>query len=114
MSDGISDVCSSDLQHAINGQGIAAAHLSIVQVRRRNTLTVYGVLLACSLPFLSSTWTGESWVHLGVEWLGLGLILLAIAGRCWCILYLGGHKGAELIDQGPYSDRKRTRLNSSH
>lgn len=78
-------------------------HLSIVQVRRRNTLTVYGVLLVCTLPFLSSTWSDESWVHLGVEWVGLGLILLAIAGRCWCILYLGGHKGAELIDQGPYS-----------
>jgi membrane-associated PAP2 superfamily phosphatase/protein-S-isoprenylcysteine O-methyltransferase Ste14 len=78
-------------------------HLSIVQVRRRNTLTMYGVLLACWLPFLSSTWPAESWVHLGVEWAGLGLILLAISGRCWCILYLGGHKGAELIDQGPYS-----------
>jgi protein-S-isoprenylcysteine O-methyltransferase Ste14 len=77
--------------------------LSMVQVRRRNTLTVYGVLLVCALPFLSSTWPAESWVHLGVEWVGLGLILLAIAGRCWCILYLGGHKGAELIDQGPYS-----------
>jgi len=78
-------------------------HLSIVQVRRRNTLTVYGVLLVCLLPFLSSTWPAESWMHQGVEWAGLGLILLAIAGRCWCILYLGGHKGAELIDQGPYS-----------
>ncbi|MGB3290077.1 MAG: phosphatase PAP2 family protein [Burkholderiaceae bacterium] len=78
-------------------------HLAKVQVRRRNTLTAYGVLLVCLLPFLSSTWSSESWVHLGVEWLGLALILLAIAGRCWCILYLGGHKGADLIDQGPYS-----------
>src|SRR3546814_809983 len=81
-------------------------HLSIVQVRRRNTLTVYGVLLVCVLPFLSSTWSAESWMHLGAEWVGLVLIMLAITGRCWCILYLGGHKGAELIDQGPNSIRE--------
>src|SRR5690606_21950643 len=65
--------------------------------------TVFGVLLACTLPFLSSSWPAESWGNLGVEGVGLGLILLAIAGRCGWILYLGGHRGAEVIDQGPYS-----------
>lgn len=78
-------------------------HLSIVQVRRRNTLTAYGVLFVCLLPFLASSWPGDSWVHQTVEWVGLALILVALLGRCWCMLYLGGRKGAELIDQGPYS-----------
>ncbi|NYT62739.1 isoprenylcysteine carboxylmethyltransferase family protein [Alcaligenaceae bacterium] len=78
-------------------------HLSKVQVRRRNTLTVYGIVLACILPFLASTWTDSSLMHQGVEWAGLALIVIAILGRCWCMLYLGGHKGADLIDQGPYS-----------
>jgi membrane-associated PAP2 superfamily phosphatase/protein-S-isoprenylcysteine O-methyltransferase Ste14 len=78
-------------------------HLSLVQVRRRNTLTIYAVLLACLLPVLSSTWAADSLTQQSVEWVGLGLILVAIAGRCWCILYLGGHKGSRLIDQGPYS-----------
>ena len=77
--------------------------LSKVQVRRRRLLTSYGLAMGCILPFLSSSWSAESWIHLGVEWLGLGLIFIAIAGRCWCILYLGGHKGATLIDDGPYS-----------
>jgi membrane-associated PAP2 superfamily phosphatase/protein-S-isoprenylcysteine O-methyltransferase Ste14 len=78
-------------------------HLSLVQVRRRRTLTVYGVLLVCLLPFLASTWGAGSWVHQTVEWLGLALIFMAMLGRCWCILYLGGHKGSDLIRQGPYS-----------
>ncbi|GAB2915470.1 phosphatase PAP2 family protein [Paralcaligenes sp. KSB-10] len=78
-------------------------HLSIVQVQRRNTLTAYGVLFVCLLPFLSSAWPHDSWVHLTVQWVGLALILVAMLGRCWCMLYLGGRKGAELIHQGPYS-----------
>lgn len=79
------------------------ANLAKVQVRRRNTLTAYGVLLVCLLPFISSTWPANSWMHQGVEWFGLVCILAAVLGRCWCILYLGGHKGADLINQGPYS-----------
>lgn len=79
------------------------ANLAKVQVRRRNTLTAYGVLFVCLLPFISSTWPSQSWVHLSVEWIGAALILTAVLGRCWCMLYLGGHKGATLIQQGPYS-----------
>ncbi|MEO6960154.1 MAG: methyltransferase [Burkholderiaceae bacterium] len=79
------------------------ANLAKVQVRRRNTLTAYGVLFVCLLPFISSTWPSRSWMHLSVEWIGLAFILAAVLGRCWCILYLGGHKGATLIQQGPYS-----------
>ena len=38
-----------------------------------------------------------------MEAAGLALILACIAGRCWCTLYIGGRKGAELVDIGPYS-----------
>ena len=79
------------------------ANLAKVQVRRRNTLTAYGVLFVCLLPFISATLPPRSWVHLTIEWVGLTFILAAVLGRCWCILYLGGHKGATLIQQGPYS-----------
>jgi protein-S-isoprenylcysteine O-methyltransferase Ste14 len=78
-------------------------HLSTVQVQRRRTLAIYGVLLVCLIPFVASQAPAESPPHETVEWIGLGLIFLAIIGRCWCMLYLGGRKGAELIDQGPYS-----------
>lgn len=78
-------------------------HLSGVQAQRRKTLTIYGVLLVGLLPFMASSWRDDSWIHLTVEWVGLLLILVAVLGRCWCILYLGGHKGSNLIRQGPYS-----------
>lgn len=42
-------------------------HLAEVQVRRRKTLTAYGVLFVCLLPFLSSTWPDSSWMHGAVE-----------------------------------------------
>ena len=77
--------------------------LSIVQVRRRHTLTALGVFAVFISPFLASTWASGSTVHRGIEWLGLALIFAAFLGRSWCILYLGGHKGATLIQQGPYS-----------
>jgi len=78
-------------------------HVTAVQVRRRATMRRYGILLAFLLPVTMSSWSPDSFMHDGVEWLGLLLILTAIAGRCWCILYLGGHKGSQLIDLGPYS-----------
>ncbi|MBV6305149.1 isoprenylcysteine carboxylmethyltransferase family protein [Candidimonas humi] len=78
-------------------------HLSTVQVQRRTTLGIYGVFLVCLVPFIGSAAAPESWPHESVEWVGLALIAVALLGRCWCILYLGGRKGAELMDQGPYS-----------
>ena len=41
--------------------------------------------------------------HEGVEALGLALIVVAIVGRAWCSLYIGGRKKAEIVDRGPYS-----------
>lgn len=38
-----------------------------------------------------------------IEMAGLALIGIAILGRVWCILYVGGRKAAELIRVGPYS-----------
>ena len=38
-----------------------------------------------------------------VEIVGLVLMLVAIIGRSWCTLYIGGRKSREVIDTGPYS-----------
>lgn len=38
-----------------------------------------------------------------IERTGGLLILLCIAGRTWCSLYIGGHKERQLIVSGPYS-----------
>jgi len=34
---------------------------------------------------------------------GVALILVAIFGRLWCTLYIGGRKGTEIVRHGPYS-----------
>jgi hypothetical protein len=38
-----------------------------------------------------------------IEWLGYGIIVLAVFGRTWCTLYIGGRKKSEIVDAGPYS-----------
>ncbi|MGO3130479.1 MAG: methyltransferase family protein [Alcaligenes sp.] len=78
-------------------------HLARIQVQRRRTLGVFGGLLAVILPFFSSTWPMDSLTFQFTRMAGLGLVLIAVLGRCWCMLYLGGHKGSSLISQGPYS-----------
>lgn len=78
------------------------AFLSGIQVRRRRTFRNYGFLLIAVVPFLAPVWQQGYFIEL-VRSVGLALIVLAIIGRCWCTLYLGGHKGQSLISAGPYS-----------
>ena len=47
--------------------------------------------------------TGEDGLHEYVEKFGIAAILLAILGRMWCTLYIGGRKSAEVVRNGPYS-----------
>ncbi|UYY85899.1 methyltransferase family protein [Alcaligenes sp. SMD-FA] len=78
-------------------------HLASIQVQRRRTLGVFGGLMVVILPFFAPTWASDSLVFQFTRMAGLGLVLIAVLGRCWCMLYLGGHKGSSLISQGPYS-----------
>ena len=49
-------------------------------------------------PILAPRAAGEV-----MENLGVGLIIAGVIGRFWSILYIGGHKNACVMDQGPYS-----------
>ena len=54
--------------------------------------------------FLESAWReGEYSVHEAIELAGLLLIGVAILGRMWCTLYIGGRKSQEIVAVGPYS-----------
>lgn len=80
-----------------------ALSLDIVQRRRK---WFAGLVLAALLALTAcvrsvATFHGE-W-HEAVEAVGLALIVLAIVGRGWCSLYIGGRKKAEIVDRGPYS-----------
>ena len=60
-------------------------------------MAVVGLALVNAPP-----WVGSG-TEEGLEALGLGAIVIAIVGRAWCSLYIGGRKKAEIVDTGPYS-----------
>lgn len=77
--------------------------LANAQVWRRYALGGLGALAVAALLWVRSAWPDGGWVHEGLEWLGLCCLVVAILGRCGCMLYLGGRKGADLVTDGPYS-----------
>lgn len=60
------------------------------------------LLGAVALTLVTASLEGAG-LHAGVEAFGLGLMVVAIVGRAWCSLYIGGRKKAEIVDRGPYS-----------
>jgi len=77
--------------------------LARIQVARRRTLWGLGVLALAGTLFFQSTWSITGSFHHNIEIVGLVLIFVAILGRAWCALYLGGNKNRKLVDCGPYS-----------
>ncbi len=75
--------------------------MSRYQARRRLAVAVIIILLFLALLFVRSAWPRGT--HEYIEAFGLGFIMVAILGRMWCTLYIGGHKGAQIIRTGPYS-----------
>lgn len=59
-------------------------------------------LVALSIVSQSVGGVDSRW-HETVEAVGWGAMVLAIVGRAWCTLYIGGRKKAEIVDRGPYS-----------
>jgi protein-S-isoprenylcysteine O-methyltransferase Ste14 len=76
--------------------------LGPVQRRRRLALLLGGLAAVLVLPFIDTTGR-ETLVHETVEIFGLVLIVVAILGRSWCTLYIGGRKSREIVATGPYS-----------
>ena len=73
-----------------------------VQRRRRLALLLAGLAAVFILPFIDAS-SREGLIHEIVEIAGLVLIVVAILGRSWCTLYIGGRKSREIVDTGPYS-----------
>ena len=80
-----------------------ALSLGIVQRRRKWFAGLVLVVLLAGTASVHSVATFHGEWHEAVEALGLALIVLAIVGRAWCSLYIGGRKKAEIVDRGPYS-----------
>jgi protein-S-isoprenylcysteine O-methyltransferase Ste14 len=73
-----------------------------MQLIRKIVLFVL-IIAVVALAAFSETLNGETPFHESLETIGLILIGVAIVGRGWCSLYIGGRKKAEIVDQGPYS-----------
>ena len=87
---------------------MTAAHrptldLSMVQkIRKAAVLTALLSLVGLALGTQSIGGVDGEW-HEHVEAAGFAAISLAIVGRAWCSLYIGGRKKSEIVDRGPYS-----------
>lgn len=77
--------------------------LSRYQRRRRIVLTGLTGVIFLALFFVSSALSTDETLHEHIEAFGIGAILVAILGRTWCTLYIGGRKSAEIVRGGPYS-----------
>lgn len=77
--------------------------LQSIQKLRKLAVLGLGLLLIALTVFTQSLGGVEGNWHEGVEWVGLAAIAVAIVGRAWCSLYIGGRKKAEIVERGPYS-----------
>ncbi|MDX1731982.1 MAG: isoprenylcysteine carboxylmethyltransferase family protein, partial [Aurantimonas coralicida] len=77
--------------------------MALTQYQERRRLALFVLLIAAflALLFVGSAWTED--VHETIEVAGLALIVVGIAGRIWCTLYIGGRKASEIVASGPYS-----------
>jgi protein-S-isoprenylcysteine O-methyltransferase Ste14 len=80
------------------------SYLQYVQRLRKYTLRLGLALGVAVLLFTDSVWRNQApAVHDMIARMGIVLILICIAGRTWCTLYIGGLKKTQLVTQGPYS-----------
>jgi protein-S-isoprenylcysteine O-methyltransferase Ste14 len=77
--------------------------ISAIQLIRKAVLLVIVVGGLFVVVFGESRWPDGSFLHEGIEFVGLLLLTICIVGRTWCSLYIGGLKNRSLIDTGPYS-----------
>ena len=78
--------------------------LSRAQFRRRLVIGFAAALATLALLFVGSSWRLHSpSTYKLIQLAGLTLILLAIAGRTWCAVYIGGRKKVSLVQNGPYA-----------
>ncbi|HAY47380.1 MULTISPECIES: methyltransferase family protein [Thalassospira] len=77
--------------------------LTVLQRRRKLVIAALALVLLGTLPLIQSVAKVQMSLHEGIELGGIGLIAVAIFGRAWCTLYIGGRKAQQLTDRGPYS-----------
>jgi protein-S-isoprenylcysteine O-methyltransferase Ste14 len=75
--------------------------VSVNQAIRVNILRLAFLLCLPLILFSRSAWPEGVFELLEVA--GLGMVITAVLGRFWAILYIGGHKNQGVMQDGPYS-----------
>ena len=78
-------------------------HLATVQTRRKATIWLLSLGFAPVLLFADAYFRLGSWQREVIEGAGSILLFVAIIGRVWCTMYIGGRKTVALVRLGPYS-----------
>ena len=81
---------------------MTATALPVNQRLRINTLRFIFLLVLPLVAVAAPMGADRTWFPL-LQLAGLGLIIASVLGRFWSILYIGGHKNLEVVQQGPYS-----------
>ncbi len=69
-------------------------------------IAILRLSFAVMLPlivFTHSGWADTHWLYELSELLGTVLVFIGVFGRFWAILYIGGRKNRQVMDDGPYS-----------
>lgn len=79
------------------------SELQLRQKTRKRRIRLMAMLLIPLVLFFGSAWSPDGVFGEGIEAIGALMIVIAICGRTWCTLYIGGRKRKELVRTGPYS-----------
>ena len=66
-------------------------------------LRVFFLLCIPLILFTRSAWMEPEWLFEISEVVGISFVIFAVLGRFWAILYIGGHKNLQIMQDGPYS-----------
>ncbi len=73
-----------------------------IETLRRPVSTFLALALGAALLFTQPAHIGAA-IYEAMEMIGFLMIFVAVLGRMWCILYIGGRKNRELCRIGPYA-----------
>ncbi len=73
------------------------------QRRRIAVLRVAFLFILPLLVFSRSAWERVHWAFELLEVFGVLMVIVAVLGRFWAVLYIGGRKNETIMQDGPYS-----------
>lgn len=77
---------------------------SIQRVQQiRKAVLLVAILAVVALAAVTAPRLAGGAVHAAILGSGVVALVIAVVGRAWCSLYIGGRKKAEIVDRGPYS-----------